>query len=291
MIYITGDTHAEFTRFTRLAFPQQTRMSKEDYVIICGDFGGVWNESVQQQRELDWLNGLPFTTLFITGNHENYDLLATYPVSEWHGGRVQFIRPSVIHLMHGQVFDIDGKTFFAMGGAACHDIYNGVLDMDDPEFKKKYQELRNARKFFRINHVSWWEQELPTDGEINAAYETLCAHGKKVDYVISHCAPTELQRRIQAKIGDNTHPENELTAFLQWIYDECQFKHWYCGHYHQPMNIEQNFHVLYEEIVPLGDSVLPFAEAVEEYDHEMIEKIVALFRNDPHGEKPKTKNP
>ena len=291
MIYMTGDTHGNFSRFADGHFPQQASMTKNDYVMICGDFGGVWNTSKQQSDMLDWLNARPFTTLFITGNHENYDLLATYPVSEWHGGKVQFIRPSVIHLMRGQIYEIDGQTFFTMGGAACHDIYNGVLDMSDPAFDEKYNMLRARRKFFRINHQSWWEQELPTEDEIRMAHEMLCAHEKKVDYIISHCAPTQLQKEIQSRIGDNTHPENELTAFLQWIYDECQFKHWYCGHYHQPMDIKSNFHVLYEKIIPLGDSVYPFVEASEEYGNEIIEKIVALFQSDIHGEKSKATNP
>lgn len=40
MIYITGDTHAEFSRFSTKRFPEQKEMTKDDYVIICGDFGG-----------------------------------------------------------------------------------------------------------------------------------------------------------------------------------------------------------------------------------------------------------
>ena len=42
MIYITGDTHADFSRFEEDKFPIKTEMTKNDYVIICGDFGGVW---------------------------------------------------------------------------------------------------------------------------------------------------------------------------------------------------------------------------------------------------------
>ena len=40
MIYITGDTHADFSRFTKNKFPIQTEMTKDDYVIICGDLVG-----------------------------------------------------------------------------------------------------------------------------------------------------------------------------------------------------------------------------------------------------------
>ena len=39
MIYITGDTHADFSRFEENKFPIQSEMTKNDYIIICGDFG------------------------------------------------------------------------------------------------------------------------------------------------------------------------------------------------------------------------------------------------------------
>ncbi len=280
MIYITGDTHADFSRLYRVPFSHVEEWEQgtdPHYVIICGDFGGVWNESMQQAAELDKLNDRPFTILFLDGNHENYDLLATYPVENWHGGKVQAIRKNVLHLMRGQIYEIEGQTFFIMGGAACHDTYNGVLDMDDPEFTQKYQRLKNARKFFRINHLSWWEQELPTESEISAAYETLCAYGKKVDYVLSHCAPSKMQRRIQARIGDSTHPKNALTEFLQWVYNECEFKHWYCGHYHQPRDITRCFHVVYENIVRLDGDMQASDDEVESRNEDFLDRIRALL--------------
>lgn len=48
-------------------------MTKQDYVIICGDFGGVWDGSKREKYWLDWLEDKPFTTLFVSGNHENYN--------------------------------------------------------------------------------------------------------------------------------------------------------------------------------------------------------------------------
>lgn len=112
MIYITGDCHGNFERFNTSIFPEQKEMTKDDYVIICGDFGGVWNRNEESKTEtmvLDWLDCKPFTILFVDGNHENFDRLYAYPVEEWHGGKVHKIRPSVIHLMRGQVFELEGK--------------------------------------------------------------------------------------------------------------------------------------------------------------------------------------
>lgn len=98
-IFITGDTHGDFSRLQPAAFHEQRNLTKDDCLIICGDFGGVWNGSDTEQRWLDWLEDRPFTTLFVSGNHENFDLLRSYPISQWHGGLVQAIRPSVLHLM------------------------------------------------------------------------------------------------------------------------------------------------------------------------------------------------
>ena len=79
MLFLTGDTHGDFTRFRTDIFPEQKQMTKEDYVIVLGAFGGVWDGSKEEQYWLDWLEDKPFTTLFVSGNHENYDLLAAYP--------------------------------------------------------------------------------------------------------------------------------------------------------------------------------------------------------------------
>ena len=122
MIFVTGDTHGEFDRFNTENFPEQKELTKADYVIICGDFGGVWDGSKQEKYWLNWLNDKPFTTLFVDGNHSNFDMLGQIEVSFWHGGNVHFVRDSVIHLMRGQVFEIAGKRFFTMGGASSHDI-------------------------------------------------------------------------------------------------------------------------------------------------------------------------
>ena len=39
MIYITGDTHGNFMRFSTDIFTEQKEMTKSDYIIVCGDFG------------------------------------------------------------------------------------------------------------------------------------------------------------------------------------------------------------------------------------------------------------
>ena len=169
MIYVTGDIHGEYWRCNDSYFPEQDEMTKNDYLIICGDFGGIWDpvEGISEKELFHWFENRPFTTLYIDGNHENFDRLYNYPVEEWHGGKVHKISPSVIHLMRGQIFTLDNMKIFTFGGAASHDISGGILAPSDPDFKTKELELRRSEKSCRINHFSWWAQELPTDEEIH----------------------------------------------------------------------------------------------------------------------------
>ena len=164
-IYITGDTHGGFQRFGSKYFPQQKEMSREDYVIITGDFGGLWDGGQKDQHWLDWLEEKPFTTLFVDGNHENFGLLDALPEKEWNGGRVHAARDHVLHLMRGQVFHFGGLTWFTMGGAASHDIQDGILDPAAPDFERQYWLMRRMRAMFRVKGVSWWAEEMPSPEE------------------------------------------------------------------------------------------------------------------------------
>lgn len=60
-IFITGDTHGDFSRLLPAAFHEQRDLTKEDYLIICGDFGGVWDGGDAEQQWLDWLETRSFT--------------------------------------------------------------------------------------------------------------------------------------------------------------------------------------------------------------------------------------
>ena len=232
MIYITGDTHSDFSRFKENKFPIQTEMTKDDYVIICGDFGGVWTfeeESSREKEILDWLNNKNFTTLFVDGNHENFNRLYNYPVEEWHGGKIHKIRDSVLHLMRGEVFDIDNKKIFVFGGASSHDI-----------------QYRKRGAYFRIRDFSWWDLELPTEEEIQNGIKKLEKANYKVDYIISHCCPTNIQTFINPSFKKDI-----LTDYLQEISEKCEFKKWYFGHYHEYRQVNTQYVLLYEDIVPL----------------------------------------
>ena len=245
MVFVTGDCHGNFRRFQSDYFPEQANMTKDDTVIITGDFGGVWFGDSRDDETLDWLERLPFTLAFVCGNHENYDALARYPVAEWRGGKVHRVRPHVLHLMRGQIFELEGSRFFTMGGAKSHDIEDGILEPDAPDFERRLMMLqRKPRARYRINHISWWAQELPSDEEYAEARRSLDAVGWQVDYIITHCAPTSI-----ALMGSRHNEADWLTDFLQEVQERAKYHYWLFGHYHDNRAIDEKHILLWEQIV------------------------------------------
>lgn len=282
MIYFTGDTHGDFIRFSTDRFPEGRNCTKEDYVIILGDFGGVWKlkEDSAERYWLNWLDSKPWTTLFIDGNHENHARLDAMPVEEWHGGKTHRLRPSIIHLMRGQVFDIGGYCMFAFGGACSHDIFGGILDPSAPEgtlpgttselvldakyeFKvplisfpqtsagrralnRKCRVMNSNRECFRVRGVSWWDRELPSEEEMKEGFENLSRKGNKVDYILSHTPDTQTLRIL------NESRMDRLTDYLLQIKQSVKCEKHLCGHVHINKVLQEcKTECLYEKILQL----------------------------------------
>lgn len=236
------------SRLNSNAFPEQKEMTKDDCVLILGDFG-IWDNSKSEKYNLDWLEKKPFTTLFVSGNHENYDILDSLPAEEWHGGKVNFIRPSVIHLMRGQIFYIENKSFFAFGGASSHDISDGILEPEAPDFKEKKKQLdKNPYALYRINHVSWWERELPDGEEMAEGLRNLEKQNYKVDYIVTHSPCTSLLKQMDGGCG--LYQGDRLTDYLQRVKQIVDYQYWFFGHMHcnQAFQWEHSL-CLYEQLV------------------------------------------
>jgi predicted phosphodiesterase len=223
--FFTGDTHIshDISKLNTKNFPEQKVLTKEDYIIICGDFGGVWSGGKDDQYWLNWLDTRNFTTLFVDGNHENFALLNEYPVETFCGGKVHKLMPSVLHLMRGEIYEIDGKKFFAMGGAASHDMH------------------------LRTEFKNWWREEMPSEEEYDNAINNLAYHNGNIDYVISHCCPDSIQEKISP-----IYEHNRLTNFLEHIVKaDCTYSKWFFGHYHEDIEIDEKHVCLYDNIVKL----------------------------------------
>ena len=121
MIYVTGDTHGDFSRLL-----DDVPMQKGDTLIICGDFG-IWDNNAREQNWMKFLADREYTVTFVDGNHSNFDRLDNeFEVIDFHGGKAHKINDNVYHLMRGYVFEFEGKKFFTFGGARSHDIWGCI---------------------------------------------------------------------------------------------------------------------------------------------------------------------
>lgn len=224
MIYVTGDIHGDIKRFSSSFMPGESSWTENDYLIICGDFGLIFMDDDQEEAWLDGLEKKPYTILWADGNHENFKALNRYPAETWNGGRVHRIRKNIFHLMRGQVFTIEEKTFFTFGGAYSLDRY------------------------MRIKNKTYWDEELPNNDEYNEAIRNLKENGSTVDYIITHTAPREIIRRLG--YYPNAH-DMELTGFLEWVMYQTSYKQWFFGHFHEDKTIDEKHRALYYDVAEI----------------------------------------
>ncbi len=228
-VLVTGDLHGptDIHKLSASQFPLGRTLTKDDYLIVAGDFGLVWNFGAEELWWRDWLENRPWTTLFVDGNHENHEALSSMPVTEWHGGLVHRVSPSVIHLMRGEVFDLDGSSVFVMGGGTSVD------------------------RAWRVPGESWWPQEMPSDEELERGRANLDARGWKVDYVVTHeCATSVIPACYDGEVRQGA---DRLTEWFDGLEHALLFKLWYFGHHHADRAIGPDHRCLYYDIVRLGE--------------------------------------
>lgn len=198
MIYVTGDTHGEMSRF---GSSQMKKVQKGDTVIVCGDFGFIWDGGDKEEKNLKKLGSKKYRILFVDGTHENFDLLAKYPVVDWNGGKAQHICGNLYHLMRGQVYEIEGKKVFAFGGG------------------------ESAERQMRIEAKKWWACEMPGIEEMREGVQNLKAVDMKVDYIVTHSPPP----RVSGGAPANT---NQLDAYFEQIVKQVRYEKWFFGSLH-----------------------------------------------------------
>ena len=244
MIFVTGDLHGEHDIYKLDHLKEQvgSQLTRDDYVIILGDFGMIWSADTKygylddQIRLKEYFEEkYPWTTIFIDGNHENFVHLKKFPSKKWGGARANFLSEHCIWLRRGNIYTIDGKTILTIGGAYSID------------------------KAWRRPYISWWPEEAITRSDINKAKRNLATHKNKVDYILTHCAPTPIHQTIarQEKFTPHSHgkkPETQNEALLQEINEIAGFKRWYFGHYHIDREFEDGrFVCLYNQVQVLHD--------------------------------------
>ncbi len=205
MIYVTGDMHGDYRIFSQKKF---RNLKDGDTLIVCGDFGFIWNGDSKEKKILDKLAKKRYNICFVDGTHENFDLLATYPVINFAGGKAHRIRENIIHLMRGQIFEIEGEKIFAMGGGESPD-----LDM-------------------RSGSDGWSSNEIPSREEMREGATNLERCKFRVDYIVTHEPAQKIKNFLKLKDNEALLVSG-LNAYFQELSTSCDYTRWFFGSLHE----------------------------------------------------------
>lgn len=211
MIYITGDTHRDFSRIWNLC--RKCNTTTEDIIIILGDAGINYFGDLDNKDRLvkERLSKLPITIFCIHGNHEmRPQNIPSYERIEWHGGQVFQEKkfPNLLFAIDGEIYELDGKRCIVIGGAYSID------------------------KHYRLTHgLHWFADEQPSE-EVKRHVEAVLAE-QEIDIVLSHTCPKKYEpTEVFLKGIDQSRVDKSTEEWLDTIEESISYKKWYCGHYH-----------------------------------------------------------
>lgn len=212
MIYITGDTHRDFSRLNNMNF------SKDDMLIILGDSGINYSLTIEDYAIKGYLNKIGIKIFCIRGNHEERpENIESYKKIEMFGGKV-FIEndyPNLMFAKDGEEYTIDGKSVLVIGGAYSID------------------------KEYRIMYgYKWFKDEQLTKREMDTIYEKV--KERHYDIVLTHTCPLKYEPiEVFLKGIDQSKVDKTMEKFLDKIEKSIDYEKWYCGHYHTEKKIDK----------------------------------------------------
>ena len=253
---ITGDTHIPIDGRKILNINDQG-MTKKDNLIICGDFGLIWDQgpSPTEKKWISKIQNKNFTTLFIDGNHDNHDRLNDLQTTEIFNNTVGIVSDNIYYLKRGHIYIINNKTFFCMGGAFSIDAWHLEKDLITGKQHKVWD---------RKPGKTWWEKEQPSKEDMLRAINNLESYNWKIDYVITHTCPLNIANTYLATASNHLHPDevrylsnkkSEVEKYFQILSSEIEFEKWFFGHWHYDWSTfdyykskKRFYYMLYDDI-------------------------------------------
>jgi predicted phosphodiesterase len=216
MIYVTGDTHGDLNRFKHTLLRGFRKIKKRDTLIICGDFGFIWDGGKKEKQILKWLGKRRYDVVFVDGVHENFEQLEKYETEEWCGGKTRKISGKLRQLMRGEVFEIAGKRVLAFGG--------GEKDADEPEISPKCN---------------------PSPEDFERAICSLQKYNYELDYIVSYEPPTIITEFLAL----NKNVSENLSYYLDEINQKTDYERWFFGRHHIDKIIPPKYFALFNNVV------------------------------------------
>ena len=216
MTYFTGDIHGDPSTVENFCYGFCP--TEDDVVILLGDVGanyyGDWRDEETKRR----LSALKPTFLCIHGNHENRpENVEGYQVMVWQDGLVwrQDRYPKLLFAVDGEIYNIGGIRYIAIGGAYSVDKY-----------------YRLARGY------GWWEDEQPS--EYVKTFVEWQLSRNKVDVILSHTCPFKYEpREMFLSFVDQSTVDDSTERWLDKIEESTDYAAWFCGHWHTNKRVDK----------------------------------------------------
>jgi hypothetical protein len=221
MVYVTGDMHGIQERFSA---PALRRLKKDDVLLICGDFGFIWDGGRDEEAFLKKIGKKKYTVAFVDGSHENFELLKKYPLEELGGAKARHISGRLWYLVRGSVYDFGGERVFAMGGGENTDFDT------------------------QATSAEWTGREMPTDEELRIGAANLKAAGNAVDYVVTHEPPMKLKEFLGLREKGETRVTG-LNTYLEELSRAVTFKRWFFGSLHLDKHVSGAYAAVFQSVV------------------------------------------
>ena len=210
-IYLTGDTHGRFERIA--CFCKDNGTTPDDLLIILGDAGINYYGGHRDKKLKQYIASMPITLLCIHGNHESRPTAGLgYEQAQSFGGEVmvQPEFPNQLFALDGEVYELNGQSCIAIGGAYSID--------------KEYRLMRGG---------GWWPDEQPSAAIKRKVETVLASRGWQVDIVLSHTTPLSLEpREAFLPFIDQSTVDTGTEEWLDGIERRLDYKRWYAGHFH-----------------------------------------------------------
>ena len=223
MILVTGDTHGDISRFRK---KELRKLKKNDALIICGDFGFIWDGSKKEKKILKKLGKRRYNVLFVEGVHENFTELEKYDTEYWCGGLTRKISGNLRQLMRGQVFEIAGKRLFTFGGGRSEEN-DSYLNPDSEELQRRYK------------------AEIPSEELLDEGLKNLEENRNKVDFIISYEPPAKISEFLELGKTDRSH----INTYLDKVLEQTEFTTWYFGRHHINKLIPPKYQAVFDSVI------------------------------------------
>lgn len=256
-IWITGDMHG-FINDATSAIAQCKNATDRDYLIVCGDFGAEYDGRIMGSFKKEFKN-FPGKIIVLRGNHDDrywekhVEYRETYmeyleePLPGW-----DFIQkeswtphflyqkkyPNILYTRdEGDIIRIGEYNFLFLPGAYS-------IDKDYRLTKGYPYNPKEQLNHFEMNNlINKLEYFLLNDN---------------IDFVISHTFPLSwepaytwlfLDSIDQSKVDKNT--EKFLDEIEKILYND--YIHWFGGHFHYDMVINEKATMLFNKVVEIGE--------------------------------------